>query len=609
MSSNPKCRSRKSSLRACIALAALTAFSSFSPTVLANEEERITVSAIPPLDIAKGAPDAGLQDAARFAWRQFIALSWPAVEQTGEANTRGQPAHEKHHGDPKHKGPLVWETLRSKTEMFPGIGEPHGHEKGPEADYGFDEPPKYVFDPAQVGSYPQLEPGTVPACDGAEQGQDAIPWVNLSESHEAGPEDIFAGVIPPGHSEDRRILYTVKVNRDYYRYIAANGWYDGGNPNSQIPSDATLEHVKTEHRSPPAGTADYVSFPPGAMEVKGAWRRLTILEAGSGRFHTRKVRYYLHQDPKKTYGGVPGNAQFVCYADGVFGLVGLHIKLRTESAPYNVWATFEQADNLLSAEGDPVEDGDGTLRIRSGVSAYDPAILSRPAQRAVPPTPESIQQLTPKTANSDPGKRIYFHNPPNTPTTQGTISVNWRKHLIAGTVADVNREAHQTLVDYAEKHDLPAFPWKHYRLVGVQWRPADKPTPGKDLVDDPASPDEVLRHVSIYYLANIVIETSHRLQVWSGHVQRNLPPPYAKTPVGNLITDFNPDGSVVKNVQFDAQKPDGVSYGYNMGGCMGCHGQMQGRGFDFSFVLRRGRVAYPEVGQARRLPMSKMVFE
>jgi len=79
--------------------------------------------------------------------------------------------------------------------------------------------------------------------------------------------------------------------------------------------------------------------------------------------------------------------------------------------------------------------------------------------------------------------------------------------------------------------------------------------------------------------------------------------------VNNLITDFEPDGSVVKNVQFDAAKPDGLAYGYNMGGCMGCHGQMQNRGFDFSFVLRRGRVLFPEVGEFRRPSLKEMFFE
>ena len=595
-------------MAACLAVPAVLTLALPSDVLAAGARHSIAVSPSAPGDIPGGAPNAGLKDAARFVWQQFIALTWPAAEQTAKMNSRGFPALEKVYGDPDYAGPLVWETFRSKSETFPGIGEPHGHDRGFAADYGFDAAPKYIFAPDQIGSYPGLEPGMVPACDAAAQDT-PTPWIDLSESHEAGPEDIFAGIIPPGEANERRFLYAVELNRNYYRTIAANGWYDGGNPGSTIPSDATEKYIHAEHRSPPWNADDYTILPPGTLEVKGAWRRLTDKEAASGRFYQGRVRYYLNQDPAASYRGVKGDAQKYCYANGRFGLVGLHIKIRTVSAPYNVWATFEQADNLLSPEGAVVEDDDGALVLQRDVTPFDPKIVSRNAQRAVPPTPESLQKLSPATADSDPGQRVFFQNPPNTPTTQGIISVNLRQHPIADPIVEINGEAHRALAAYAQQRGLPPSPWAHYKLVGVQWRPADKPVPGQDLLDDPTNPNEVLRHADIYYLANIVIETSHRLQFWSGHVQRALPPPNENIPVDNLITDFHPNGDEVKNVQFDAEKPDGKLYGYNMGGCMGCHGQMQRHGYDFSFVLRRGRVLFPEVGESRRLTMRQMVFE
>src|ERR1043165_6082455 len=46
---------------------------------------------LPPSDINGGAASATLQDASLFAWQEFIALNWPAVNQTGQVNTRDVP--------------------------------------------------------------------------------------------------------------------------------------------------------------------------------------------------------------------------------------------------------------------------------------------------------------------------------------------------------------------------------------------------------------------------------------------------------------------------------------------------------------------------------------
>ena len=47
-----------------------------------------------------------------FAWRAFIALNWPSLL---DASHRGEPARSKTLGDP---GPRVWETFKSRTELF-----------------------------------------------------------------------------------------------------------------------------------------------------------------------------------------------------------------------------------------------------------------------------------------------------------------------------------------------------------------------------------------------------------------------------------------------------------------------------------------------------------
>ena len=46
---------------------------------LAPGQVAINVSPALPSDIAGGAPNATLQQAASFAWQEFIALNWPAM--------------------------------------------------------------------------------------------------------------------------------------------------------------------------------------------------------------------------------------------------------------------------------------------------------------------------------------------------------------------------------------------------------------------------------------------------------------------------------------------------------------------------------------------------
>ena len=88
-------------------------------------------SSLPP-DFPNGASNATLQQAATFAWQEFIALNWPAVNQTGGPNQRDMPDTTKFFGD--QSVPLVWQTYRAKVEIFPGnfnttlkiTGPPHG---------------------------------------------------------------------------------------------------------------------------------------------------------------------------------------------------------------------------------------------------------------------------------------------------------------------------------------------------------------------------------------------------------------------------------------------------------------------------------------------------
>jgi len=572
-----------------------------------------TISSAVPADIAGGAFNASLSQAATFSWEQMIAMNWAVAMDGEQVPVRGRPAPADQSQTVNLGAPRVWETLRSKSEVFPGTGAPHGAELGPDADFGYDRPPLYRYDPAAVGSYDEIEPGVVPAC--VTKDADApTPWIELSESYEVGPEQMFAGMAPYESKDNRldrqRLLFAVMIDRSTYDYVVRHGWLDGGNPGTTVPAQATAKYLAEHQEAPPPGSADLVSFPEGSLEIKSAWRRLSESERRSGRFFTSLARGYQAQDPTASYGGKRGNADYPCYVDSFWGLVGIHLKTRTPSAPSYVWSTFEHVDNLVDETGTRMEDPSGRYIGNPDVADTDPAITARNAVAADPPTPETIQKMWPATADAEPGKRLYYRNKSGTPTTQGIIAVNRREHAIAEPVAAVNKAAHQAIRQFlSEDGNRGLIPETllNYRLVGVQWRPANKPVPGEDVKPDPIQKDEVLRYPSIYYLSNLTMETSHRLQNFSGTVQAHLPPPNQNLGVQDLVTDFDPRGIPLTNVVNASPGSSEQSPLYNMGGCMGCHGQIQGKGYDFSFVFRRGRLNKPEMDVSIRLPLIDMV--
>ncbi len=77
----------------------------------------VTNGYVMPADIPGGAQAAMLQDAAAFAWQEFIALNWPAVAQTGASGDRETPDTTKTFGevDPTFGTPLGVGDLPSQT--------------------------------------------------------------------------------------------------------------------------------------------------------------------------------------------------------------------------------------------------------------------------------------------------------------------------------------------------------------------------------------------------------------------------------------------------------------------------------------------------------------
>jgi hypothetical protein len=539
-----------------------------------------------------GAPNASPEQAAAFAWQEFIALNWPAASQAGQQGQREAASTTYRFGDPTYSGPTAWQTFRGKVEIFPGQGSPPGYPGVGAGDpgHGYDALPQYNYNPAKA---------TVTACD-PQQANDAVPWVNLDETDQITLDYMFAGVVDPanspGNSQPQLIRFMAKANRLEYVYVAENMWWN------MVPTAivaATRNYLNTNQYSPPSGSSQYVSLPDGTIEIKAAWRPLNPSEVSSGRFHIQTVRFYEQTRPKPPVGPTP-----YCYRDAKWGLVALHIIQKTPSAPYFIYASFEQADNILTQNGKPVEDDDGNVLTPAPLTATTPQVClidPKPQPPTLrPPIPDKPSSMGQVVFTNDPltcvpaslpactpGKRLYYRNEFGSAPLNVDICVNKRDNDIPKYATDATHAAHAAIAAYLKQNKISSAPWLYYKLVNVQYYPYDKNiatvTPNGSLYDSrpPYTAKNPAR--SSFYMANIVVETNRALQLFSG----GLSP--------SISTDWNEDDTEHKNTYY------GGNF-YSAGGCLGCHGsqgQIPGRppalqAGDFSVILARGHVDNPE---------------
>jgi len=156
----------------------------------------------------------------------------------------------------------------------------------------------------------------------------------------------------------------------------------------------------------------------------------------------------------------------------------------------------------------------------------------------------------------------------------------------------VNQDVHNLIAQYG--YNKTNNVWLNYKLVNVQWVPAGnlvQKTPGK-LYGDTSSGARPIIPVESFYLSNSLVETNMILSAFTGK--------FANAGDGLSITDFydaqtkytnnNTGQTTTKNVGapfFNVYANGGP---YNMGGCMGCHGNTTvNGGSDASFILGHGR--------------------
>ena len=536
---------------ACVATAAAIAFSSFShaqPGKGCKLDIKVQWQLEAPCLRDSTIPDEN--GAEFYAWNTFIALNWPAA-----ANRRGEPDT----GIGRRFGggyPAVWETMRSKSELYPGNGSatvgPHGavidpqtHQATNEPDYGYDEAPDYIYSSDKVGGDGRIEP-----CPG--QPAVATPAsISLDETTQIGNNQTFAGVLPADRSDTnskpQSIRYAVKMNKSVYQQVMAGGyWYHGaGSPLATEISkyQAALNSVTKDNPVKP-----YVNLAPAddrqSIELKTSWRPLTDTEAASGRFYKTTVRYYEK-----------GNNDAACYREAVWGLVGLHLISYTQSVPWVIWATFEQADNILTAEGKRTEDVNGrriNKRYKGFRDITEPKLVL-----------DGGQVKKEGDFCNAPGDRLFFRENPSYAKLPhpGAICVNRRWNDIPIGVIAANKAAHDVIAKYlAAGGELPLM---FYKLVNVQ------PVP-KDI--ESVAPETA----ATYYLANATIETDLSLGMFTGFLSNGVPVNQA------------PSGPTQNSTLLPFQSLRFVASSM-AGGCAGCHAVAgrgsRGTGSDFSFAI------------------------
>lgn len=515
----------------------------------------IPISSSVPPDVTGTAPNATLQDAAIFAWQEFIALNWPA-----KAGVRDTPDTTRFFGDGK-PGPLVWHTYRAKVEIFPGNGNasvgPHGFNSGG-PDFGYDEPPQYIYGSAVL------------PCSGQSTSNTA--WINLDEVTQIALDKMYAGIVPAGatptNSNPQLIRFMAKANRTQYKYIVSQSfWYSQGSQKARANLIAAIRNKQFPPASP------YPDFPAGTIEVKSAFRPLAASDDPS-RFYTTTVRYYE-----------PGPSNAPCYREDVWALLALHIDHKTPTSPAFTWATFEQADNLQTSVGGrnvAVEDENGLVVHDPGGPSTNPTLSYKDAPFVrQPPSGPRVTVNGPYCAKIGPNLFYRDSDKQANLPSGGNICVNRRDFAIPPAVVKVNTAAHAAISQYAQANGIaPAtVPWMYYKLVNIQTFPFNK----TDIVSDPDSP----HNSSTFHQANIVVETDYTLQNFSGSVPNSIPNGGAPSDYDNKGKLYFQNVQVLKNGQFVSS--------FNMGGCMGCHGIAQTvLGSDFSFLLAQGSVSSPE---------------
>ncbi|AMV24439.1 hypothetical protein VT84_08580 [Gemmata sp. SH-PL17] len=267
------------------------------------------LSPLPPTEVDFQQQNEGEKDRPffdDFAWRDFIALNWPA-----DANKRGEPHPCQKFGDTS--GPTVWETWKSMSETFPA--DPVANPPSPWSDFaavlsvrGTDKTGKGQMVPAPL---PKATAGRTKLLTRLSK---------LEDLNQAGFPPSFVE-FPLVAQNKTLVRYEVRVNRVAYEEILAKKYYRREN-------------------LPPVGTP--AEFCDQSITIKAAWMEVTDESSPRWKrfYRTRAKLVDWEKD------GTPD------LTERPVALIGLHVVHKTPKRGNWIWATFEHVDNTeLSAGG------------------------------------------------------------------------------------------------------------------------------------------------------------------------------------------------------------------------------------------------------------------
>lgn len=293
-----------------------------------------------------------------FAWKQFIALNWPAA-----AGSAGQPDRRRtsrSFGEPRDTTPTVWETYKEAHEVF----LPDGSRPRPWGVSGLGASLPATFRLARARTAVPLE--QLDQASGI-QVLRMTTKISAAAAHLSRDEQAAGGRLIAQNG--KLTYYGIHVNREEFEYILSNGFYEAS---QQATRDIVLP-VGSTGRGPGGSPAE------GSIEVKSAWVELTDRKSAR-RFRTIEA----------------------CIVEGdgcrmaTVGLVGLHIIHKTETFPQWSWSTFEHVDNAPDRED--VRQG----RLRRRYTYFDPRCTTctpNPPPATGSTAPVQVVRQTPIAAN------------------------------------------------------------------------------------------------------------------------------------------------------------------------------------------------------------------
>lgn len=364
-----------------------------------------------------------------FSWRTFAALNWPA-----KAGERGVPASSSSLSD--LAPPRVWETFKETAEVFqPEI-----------ADWNIDE---LAWNDTQfVPEACQEKVDHLPAPERAKVMQmitKTRAHQVLNETHQAMGNQFNILVDQAG----RLVQYEVRLNRDEFEYLKANGFANTGEYSFEGPKNAEVVF--------PTNANGFTGQ--GATEIKAAWRELCSPDTNGD------CPDDLLFDPSRYYTQIgliftpeTRQSEESCRLAKV-GLVGLHIIRKTVHSPQWVWATFEHVDNVP-----PVGEAG---RADTQYLLNDPSCVAPGDELCSVLRPGVIPKATEANKSCCPNAQLIVNANPGRPGLDGTLQPHDGQPLVKN---QVTRLVPIGPVEMNGRFQaaLPP-PWSHYLLLNTQW--------------------------------------------------------------------------------------------------------------------------------------------